>query len=96
MIAEDERISVALPELRIRLKKCDADAKPPMEPFADVDHLAFALGFIFSVGEEKPLAREDVFREGESATPIIKIQRESFLVKRLLVGVRAVDEKRNV
>jgi hypothetical protein len=88
--------SVALPELRVRLKKRDADAQPPVESFADVDHAALALGLVFGVGKAKPLAGEDVLRERESATAVIQIQRECFLVKRLLVGVGAVDEKRNV
>ena len=82
--------------MRIRLKKCDADAQPPFESFADVDHAALALSLIFSVGKAKPLAGEDVFREREPAPAIVQIQRECFLVEWLLEDVRAVDEKRNV
>lgn len=58
-----ERGLVAFPKLRIRLKKCDADAQPSFESLADVDHPAFALGLIFSVSEEKPLAWRDIFRK---------------------------------
>jgi hypothetical protein len=88
--------SVALPELRVGLKERDADAQPPVESFADVNHAALALCLIFGVGKAKPLAGEDVFREREPATAIVQIQRECFLVEWLLVGVGAVDEKGNV
>jgi len=84
------------PELGSGRHEFDAHARPAADAFANVHDAAFLLGLIAHVREKQALA---IYNDGfhrERAAVFVRVDRFGFFVKRLLVGVRAVDEKRNL
>jgi len=62
------------------------------EATADVNDASFGFEIVVHIGEEEALALFNESFEIEGAAGVGEIERLDFLVERLMIGIRAVDE----